>query len=90
MNVFLNYFVTVNLFNLLYSLIIGFLFSSSTYIPICFATMGTIIGYWSFNYHFSFQYYFYYNIGYSKRHLIINVWKFNIIIAIITYSLLKL
>jgi hypothetical protein len=89
MKIILKYFLDINLFNLIYSILVGILFLTPKYIPICFGTLGTIIGYWSYNYFFKNEYFFYFNLGYSKKKLILIVWSINLAISILTFIILK-
>ena len=89
MKIILKYFIDVNLFNFIYSILVGILFLTPKYIPICFGTLGTIIGYWSYNYFLKNEYFFYFNLGYSKKKLLLTVWCMNVLISIITFFIIK-
>ena len=88
MKIVFKYFLSINVFNITYSTLLGILFSPIS-IPLCFGTFGTFVGYLSFNYYFKNQYYFYYNLGLTKKRLITQVWIINIFLSIITSYLLN-
>ena len=68
MRAFWNYYLTVNLFNIIFSVAAG---SSGkvVWIPVMFCTAGLAFGLFAFNTFFRNQYYFYHNIGYTKLRL---------------------
>ncbi len=90
MGLILKYFLEINKFNLLYSLIIFLMFSNIKYFFISFGSFGTFVGFVNFNYFYGNQYYLYYNLGYTKIKLILISWLFNVSISIILYYLLKI
>ena len=90
MGLILKYFLEINKFNLLYSLIIFLMFSNIKYFFISFGSFGTFVGFVNFNYFHGNQYYLYYNLGYTKIKLILISWLFNVSISIILYYLLKI
>lgn len=89
MRVFIKYFLDINLFNVIYSILVGILFLTPKYIPICFGSFGTVVGYLSYNYFFKNEYYFYFNLGLTKKKLILLVWCLNLVISTIIFIILK-
>lgn len=89
MKIFIKYFIDLNQFNLIFSVLIGLLFFNIKYIPIFYGTIGTIVGYLSFNYFYKKEYYFYYNYGYSRNKLLFKTYKINIIIGISFFFIIK-
>jgi hypothetical protein len=90
MKILAKYFFDVNIFNLIYSILIGVLFWEIIYIPLVFSTIGTLIGIFGYNYYNKNEYYFYYNKGYSKKILFLSLWITNIIIGTMIFFSIKL
>ena len=55
-----------------------------------FGVFGTGLGVLSFNYFQKAQYYMYHNLGFTKQHLIMRTWLVNLIIAIISITILAI
>jgi hypothetical protein len=89
MRIILKYFIDVNLFNIIYSILVGVIFLNPKYIPICFGSCGTFLGFLSYNYFYKNEYFFYFNLGYSKKKLFKIMWILNLIISIITFLIVK-
>ena len=68
MRAFWNYYRTVNLLNILFSIAAGFS-GKFFWIPVMFCTAGLAFGIFAFNTFFRNQYYFYHNIGYTRLRL---------------------
>lgn len=89
MRAFFNYFLTVNLFNigatLLFCLIV-----SPYWIPVLFCTFGLAAGLYLYQYYFKNQYYFYHNLGFTKKKLVVMTLSINAIIAIIALIIILL
>ncbi|WP_442267128.1 hypothetical protein ACSIGC_05355 [Tenacibaculum sp. ZS6-P6] len=73
---FWKYYVDVNFLNFVFSLVL-FLSSSLFWAIINFSTFGVLIGYWGFHLFKENEYYMYYNLGFTKRKLLSNVFLFN-------------
>ena len=69
---FWKYYRDFNFYNIIFSLISGL---------IIFLTFGMLIGYLGFNYFRKDEYYLYYNLGWSKKHLLEKVFLMNLIFA---------
>ncbi|TCN59106.1 hypothetical protein D0809_12190 [Flavobacterium circumlabens] len=86
------YYFDVNFFNLIYSFLLSLLFFNFYFMPIIFASIGTILGVLSFQYFYGNEYYFYHNKGFTKKRLNLIVLFLNVFISIIvsiTYQLIK-
>lgn len=77
------YYCDVNFFNLIYSILLGALFLNFFYIPIIFASIGTFLGISSFKYFYKNEYYFYYNLGFTKKKLNVTVLSLNVFVSVI-------
>ncbi|PAM93816.1 hypothetical protein B4N84_16210 [Flavobacterium sp. IR1] len=85
LKVLLKYYCDVNFFNLIYTLLVSVLFLNFNYAPIIFASVGTFLGVLSFQYFYSNQYYFYYNLGLTKMKLNTFVFILNLIVSILLF-----
>jgi hypothetical protein len=74
------YFIDVNIYNVIFSLIIA-AYAGVFWFFLTFASFGTIVGVLSFTYFKKQEYYFYYNLGYTRRRLIFQSWLINVSIA---------
>ena len=74
------YFLDINLFNLSFCLIFAFVFGILWSIFL-FATFGIIVGYLGFKTFKSNEYYSYYNLGITKKHLLKRVLLYNATIS---------
>lgn len=81
MMVFWVYYKTVNLFNLIACILLAFI-SGLIWFPVLFCTVGLAIGFFAYNFYFKDQYYFYHNLGYTKKKLMVMMLVINAVIAI--------
>ncbi|MEL7122673.1 MAG: hypothetical protein AAFO07_24715 [Bacteroidota bacterium] len=81
MNAKWKYYLDSTIFNLLFSILVALFFGFFWGI-ILFASFGLIIGTICFAYFKKKEYYFYYNLGHTKKELILNNFKINMLIAI--------
>jgi len=82
MNPALKYYKETTLFNISFSILCG-LFTGLMFSFIIFGTIGVWVGLKVYDYFYSNQYYIYYNLGYSKTHLIIITLVLNIFISVV-------
>jgi len=87
LKVIFKYFLDVNLFNFIYSFVLGILFFNYIYIPFIFSTIGTFFGILSFKYFYSNEYYFYHNLGFTELRLNMTVLFFNVFISIFVFAI---
>jgi len=78
----LKYAMDVNIFNLIFSAIIG-VTSGFPWFLVSFCSVGILVGLVGFRYFKNNEYYMYYNLGYDKTRLIFNVLGINILIALL-------
>ncbi len=71
----------INTFNLVFSLVIGIIMGFFWSIVI-FCSFGILIGYLVFNLFKKNEYYMYYNLGFTKKNLLLHVWLLNLIISL--------
>lgn len=76
------YCLDINMFNIPFSLIIGFA-SQLLWGVVVFCTVGILIGYLGFKMFKNNEYYMYYNLGYTKANLLKKVWMVNVLISIL-------
>jgi len=81
MRAVLQYFITVNAFNLLFCAVLSII-SGPAAIPFIFCSGGLLAGLGLYHYYFKNQYYFYYNLGYTRTRLAFILLGVNILIAI--------
>lgn len=81
MRAFWNYFVTINAVNLPASIVIGVI-AGLQWLPVAFCSFGLGIGLLAYNVFYKNQYYFYYNLGYTRTKLAVMVFTINTIIAL--------
>jgi len=87
---FFQYLLAVNIFNFIASLILS-VASGLSYFPIFFCTFGLAIGIFMYGFYFKQQYYFYYNLGFTRAKLIRMVFVTNLILLapfIVIFSIL--
>lgn len=84
--VVLKYFLDLTLFNLPFSLILGFI-GGLFWGIISFASFGFLISLLLFNFFKKNQYYAYYNLGYTKLHLAKKVWFLNVCIVVLFFTI---
>ena len=89
MRAFWVYYKTVNLFNFIASVLLAFI-SGIIWFPVLFCTAGLVIGFFAYNFYFKDQYYFYHNLGYTKKKLAVMMLVINTAIAIPLLVLLAL
>ncbi|SHI30548.1 hypothetical protein SAMN04488096_10122 [Mesonia phycicola] len=85
----LKYVLDVNIFNVVFCLLVG-AFSSVFWSAVLFSTVGIFVGYLGFKTFKKNEYYTYYNLGYTKKHLLKRVLLLNFFISvfiILTYQL---
>lgn len=78
----LKYYRDLTIFNMAFSIIICFI-TGIVFSFITFATVGVWVGFKAYNYIYSDQYYIYYNLGYSKLHLIAKVFLLNTFVSLL-------
>ena len=87
------YFIDLNTYNLAFALLLYLLLQLSlVYCLLSLISIGVCIGYLGFQYFKKDEYYFYYNLGFTKKKLLQWVWIMNIIIIgpiILVYYLAK-
>src|SRR5687768_6238357 len=81
MKAFLNYYRTLTIFNLCFSLLVSLGSYSPLWFPVTFCTAGFIFSLFAFGYYYKPQYYFYHNLGYTKKKLAIMTFVANISIS---------
>lgn len=86
MRAFLNFYLTVNLFAIIVSVLVSAM-SGLKYFPLVLCTFGTAVGLLCYNLYFKHQLYFYYNLGYTKNKLALTTFIINVVSAFILYLL---
>ena len=84
----LKYYYDLTLYNFGFSFLIGLLIGINAGI-ISFGTFGMLAGLLLYRYFQSNQYYFYYNLGLSKKALITTTWIINFTIAAILLLIVR-
>ncbi|WP_297332292.1 hypothetical protein [Flavobacterium sp.] len=79
---FLHYYIAVNSVNISFCLLM-LMFTNLMWLPFIFCTVGLAVGIVSYNYLFSNQYYFYYNLGFTRQKLAIAVLACNFFAALL-------
>ena len=78
------YFLDLNLYNLLFSLVIstvvGFLWGL-----LFFSSFGILIGFLGFHFFKKNEYFTYYNLGFTKKALLLKVWFLNLLISLFLF-----
>lgn len=74
------YFLDINIFNVPFSLIFGFI-SGVFWSIVIFSSFGILVGYLGFQTFKKNEYYAYYNLGFTKTNLLKNVWMLNLTIS---------
>jgi hypothetical protein len=87
--VLFKYYCDVNFFNIIYTVLLSVLFLGFLYVPVIFASVGTLLGIISFRYFYHNEYYFYHNLGFTKRKLNLSVLLLNIFVSIIVTLIYK-
>jgi hypothetical protein len=75
------YYLDTSLFNLGFSILFG-LYAGFPWALLVFASFGTLVGFLSFSYFREHEYYFYYNMGLTKRALMVRTWIINLVSSI--------
>ena len=75
---FWKYYRDFNLYNLMFSVFSGIYFGLFSGLLV-FLSFGMLIGYLGFNYFKKNEYYLYYNLGFSKKFLLKEVWMYNFV-----------
>ena len=81
MRAFWNYYFTINVVNVLASIIIAIM-NGPVWLPLSLCSFGPGIGLLAYYIFYKDQYYFYYNLGYTKKRLALMVFACNAIIAL--------
>jgi hypothetical protein len=89
MKAFYHYYLTINSISLPASVLIA-LIAGINWLPIVFCTFGLAMGLVAYNLLFKNQYYFYYNLGFTKTKLAFNVFGLNCIVAVLMFLIIKL
>lgn len=79
---FRKYYLDINFSNLVFALVIALLFGL-LWSFILFCTIGVLIGLFSYEYLKKKEYYLYYNLGFTKKELILKVFLYNVLLMII-------
>lgn len=74
------YTLDINIFNSAFSLLCA-LFLGVFWAIVMFVTFGNVLGYIGFNSFKKHEYYTYYNLGFSKTHLVVGAFVCNIFIG---------
>ncbi|MFP9098334.1 hypothetical protein ACLI09_04710 [Flavobacterium sp. RHBU_24] len=80
MRAFFQYLLTVNIFNFIASLILSVAFGLG-YFPVLFCTFGLGVGIIVYGFYFKQQYYFYYNLGFTRAKLVRMAFVTNFILS---------
>jgi len=89
MKAFYNYYLTINSISLPASVLIA-LIAGIKWLPLAFCTFGLAMGLIGYNLLFKNQYYFYYNLGFTKTGLALTVFGFNCIVAFLMFLVIQL
>ncbi|AWH85532.1 hypothetical protein HYN59_10605 [Flavobacterium album] len=90
MKAFWNYYITVNIVNCCFSLLVALFSLSAVWFPIIFCTIGIAVGIFTFNVFYKAQYYFYHNLGYTRQRLAFMTFGINLLPGLILLLLIKL
>lgn len=85
---FWHYYLTVTVVNVLFSAVMALFTQNVYWLPILFASIGIGTGVLFFNHYFANQYYFYHNLGYTRKKLALNTFFINLPIAIVVLAIL--
>ena len=83
MKLFFNYYKTVTLINLCFCLCAAILTLNVIWFPFLFCTLGIAVSMLGYNFFFKDQYYFYHNMGYTKKKLALMTFGINLLPAAI-------
>jgi len=81
MRAFVNYYITVNVVNLIASIIVAIM-GGWHWLPLSLCTFGLGMGLLTYNIFYKSQYYFYYNLGYTKKRLAAMVFGCNALLSL--------
>jgi hypothetical protein len=85
---FLHYYKTITVINLVFSAIMALFTQNIYWFPILFSTFGIGVGILYFNYYFKNQYYFYHNLGYTRKKLALNTLFINLPISVVVLAII--
>jgi len=80
----LKYFLDINMFNVLFCVIFGFMFGFLGSLVV-FSSYGIFMGYLGYQTFKKNEYYAYYNLGFKKTDLLKKVWLLNTSISILIF-----
>ena len=86
--VFWHYYRTITVVNVIFSVVMALFTQNIFWLPILFTTIGIGVGVLFFNYYFSNQYYFYHNMGYTRKKLVLNTLFVNLPMAAVVLTIL--
>lgn len=89
MRAFFNYYFTVNLFNLIATVLFTMV-ASLYWLPILFCTFGLAAGLFAFEFFYKNQYYFYHNLGFTRKKLAVMTFSINAVIALFAFIIILL
>ncbi len=90
MRAFWNYYFTINIVNCCFSLIVALVSAKAIWFPVLFCTMGIAVGTLAFNTFYKAQYYFYHNLGYTRKRLTFMTFVINLFAGILMLLLITL
>lgn len=82
------YIITVNIFGGVFTAIATGIFGLKYLLPL-FAIVGPAFGIMCYNYFFYNQYYFFYNLGFTKKYMYRCVFLANVIIALFVFTIVN-
>jgi hypothetical protein len=85
---FWKYYVDVTRYNVAVSMAVGLVSADALKAIFCFVTGGMLLSIICYQQLQNNQYYFYYNLGLTKKRLILTTWLVNLIIAAVSALLL--
>lgn len=87
---FWQYYKTTTVINMVFSILMALFSQKAFWFPILFASFGIGVGVLFFNYYYKAQYYFYHNLGYTRKRLALNTFFVNLPIAVLLLALILL
>ncbi|WP_299716440.1 hypothetical protein [uncultured Tenacibaculum sp.] len=78
---FFKYYIDINFLNLVFSIIL-IISSGAFWATVNFSSLGILIGFWGYHLFKEQEYYMYYNLGFTKRKLLLLVWITNMLISV--------
>ena len=87
---FWQYYKITTAVNLVYSVLMALFIQKAFWFPILFASFGIGVGILFFNYYYKAQYYFYHNLGYTRKRLALNTFLVNLPIAVLLLAVILL